>query len=86
MNIADATNQPRMHHQWYPDKLLVEAGYGPDTIRLLEKRGHTVDVQGSVATSLQTVAYREGLFRGASDPRRPDAAAVAPRPANANAD
>ncbi len=83
MNIADATHQPRMHHQWYPDQLRIEAGYGPDTIRLLEARGHEVSVRNTIATSLQTVAYKDGLFRGASDPRRPNAAAVAPRSGNA---
>jgi gamma-glutamyltranspeptidase/glutathione hydrolase len=86
MNIADATDQPRLHHQWYPDKLLLEAGFGPDTIRILRQRGHTVDVQGSVASSLQSVAFRDGLFRGASDPRRPNSAAVAPPPADASLD
>ena len=74
--IADATNKARMHHQWYPDVLQVEAGYGPDTIRLLRARGHEVKVTNTLYTSLQTVALRDGLIQGASDPRRPNAAAV----------
>jgi gamma-glutamyltranspeptidase/glutathione hydrolase len=78
MNIADASHQPRMHHQWFPDQLEVEIGFGVDTIQLLEERGHKVVVKGSTYTSLQTTAYRDGLFRGASDPRRPDAGAAAP--------
>jgi gamma-glutamyltranspeptidase/glutathione hydrolase len=81
MNIADASHQPRMHHQWYPDKLTIEVGFGVDTIRLLEERGHVVDVRGSTYTSLQSVAWKDGLFRGAADPRRPNSGAVAPRPA-----
>ena len=81
MNIATASHAPRMHHQWFPDKLVIETGFGPDTIRLLEERGHTVDVRGSSYTSLQSVAYKDGIFRGASDPRRPNAGAAAPRPA-----
>ena len=84
MNIADATDQPRMHHQWYPDTLVLEKGFGPDTIRILKERGHEVAVRGSVATSLQSVAVRDGLFRGASDPRRPNSAAVAPTPDASN--
>ena len=79
MNIADAAHRPRMHHQWYPDKLQVEVGFGVDTIGLLEQRGHEVAVMGSTYTSLQTVAVRDGLFRGASDPRRPNSGAAAPR-------
>ena len=81
MNIADATHRPRIHHQWFPDKLTIEVGFGVDTIRLLEERGHTLDVRGSLGTSLQSVAYKDGLFRGASDPRRPNSGAAAPRPA-----
>lgn len=79
MNIADATQRPRIHHQWFPDKLTIEVGFGVDTIRLLEERGHTVDVRGSSYTSLQSVAYKDGLFRGASDSRRPNSGAAAPR-------
>ncbi|MDH4124949.1 MAG: gamma-glutamyltransferase [Gammaproteobacteria bacterium] len=78
MGIAEASAVPRLHHQWYPDEVLVESGYGPDTIRMLEGRGHTVKTTGSINTSLQTVAYQDGKFLGASDPRRPDSAAVAP--------
>ena len=80
MNIAEAANRPRMHHQWWPDELLLEDGYSPDTIRLLEARGHNVKLVPSLGTSLQTVAMENGLFEGASDPRRPDAASVAPSP------
>ena len=82
MNIADAANQPRMHHQWLPDVLTLEKGYGPDTIQLLEAKGHTIRVTNSTATSAQTVAFKDGWFRGASDPRRPDAAAVSPHAVN----
>jgi gamma-glutamyltranspeptidase/glutathione hydrolase len=78
MNIADASHWPRMHHQWYPDQLIVETGFGTDTIRLLEQRGHEVVVKGSTGTSLQSVAFREGLYRGASDPRRPNSGAASP--------
>jgi gamma-glutamyltranspeptidase/glutathione hydrolase len=80
MNVADAVDQPRMHHQWLPDLLTVERGYGPDTIRLLRERGHDVRIVDSINTTLQAVAFRDGLFRGASDPRRPGAASVAPEP------
>ena len=78
MNIADAANWPRIHHQWFPDELEIETGLGVDTIRLLEARGHTVEIRGSTGTSLQSVSYRDGFFRGASDPRRPNAGAAAP--------
>jgi gamma-glutamyltranspeptidase/glutathione hydrolase len=79
MNFAEAAAAPRMHHQWYPDVLQLEAGFSPDTIKLLEQRGHTVQSSRSSMGSIQTVGYSDGVFRGASDPRRPNAGAVAPQ-------
>jgi gamma-glutamyltranspeptidase/glutathione hydrolase len=78
MNIAEATAAPRMHHQWYPDAIMIEPGISPDTVRLLEAKGHTVSSRGTMMGSLQTVAYHDGEFRGASDTRRPNAASIAP--------
>ncbi len=78
MNIASASAQPRMHHQWYPDVLLLEAGFSSDTIRILEQRGHEIRKNTRSMGSLQTVGLKEGVFRGASDPRRPNAGAFAP--------
>ena len=77
MNIGDAASVPRMHHQWYPDILKLESGFSVDTIRELERRGHTVNAAKAMG-SLQSVAYREGGFRGWSDPRRPSAGVAGP--------
>lgn len=76
LNIADATDEPRMHHQWYPDVLYLEPGFSPDTIRILRARGHTIEANSWTVGSLQSVARSGDLFFGASDPRRPSAAAV----------
>ena len=78
MNIAEAANAPRMHHQWYPDRLLLEPGFSPDTVKLLRERGHEVQIATHSSGSTQTVGYRDGIYRGASDTRRPNAGAVAP--------
>ncbi|MBY0502503.1 MAG: gamma-glutamyltransferase [Bryobacteraceae bacterium] len=43
MNIQDAVDQPRFHHQWQPDKLYTERGFSPDTLDLLRARGHNVE-------------------------------------------
>ncbi len=72
MNILDATNTRRIHHQWRPDKLRVEQGISPDTLRLLEKRGHRI-VEKNAMGSTQSVLRKNGIFYGASDPRRPGA-------------
>jgi gamma-glutamyltranspeptidase/glutathione hydrolase len=78
MNIAEAGAAPRMHHQWLPDVLQLESGFSPDTIDILEERGHEIAGTQWSMGSLQSVAYRDGVFRGASDPRRPNSASITP--------
>jgi len=78
MNIGDAAVAPRIHHQWYPEELLLESGISPDTIKLLRQKGHKINFtsNSSVMGSLQTVMSKDGQFYGYSDPRRPGAGAV----------
>lgn len=42
MNIGDATDHPRIHHQWLPDQIIYEPGLSEDTKRLLKAAGHTL--------------------------------------------
>ena len=78
MNIADAAVAPRIHHQWKPDVLEIEAGISPDTVSLLIDRGQKIKFSQRSAGmgSLQTVMWKDGTFFGFSDPRRPGAGAV----------
>lgn len=46
MNIQEAINAPRFHHQWMPDALRVEKSFSFDTAKLLEQMGHKVEWQG----------------------------------------
>ncbi len=47
LDIQQAVNAPRFHHQWEPDEIDIETvGISPDTIKLLEARGHKVRKQG----------------------------------------
>jgi gamma-glutamyltranspeptidase/glutathione hydrolase len=68
MNIQDAVNWPRFHHQWMPDDVRMEPGYSPDTVALLEQRGYTirrVAGQGECAA----IAFQDVWLEGAPDPR-----------------
>ncbi|MEA5509568.1 gamma-glutamyltransferase [Crocosphaera sp. UHCC 0190] len=69
MNIAEATNATRIHHQWFPDKILVERGLSVDTIKLLEAKRHIIENSFAMG-STQSIIYEKGQFYGASDPRR----------------
>ncbi|MGH6895905.1 MAG: gamma-glutamyltransferase [Geminicoccaceae bacterium] len=72
MNVAEATYAPRIHHQWLPDELRVEDGLSPDTIRLLEHKGHAVAVEDAMGATQSIMVTADGRF-GSSDPRRPGA-------------
>ncbi|HWR36202.1 MAG TPA: gamma-glutamyltransferase [Clostridia bacterium] len=41
LNIQEAVNAPRFHHQWMPDSVRIEnVGFSADTLTLLEGKGH----------------------------------------------
>ena len=46
MNLQEAVDAPRFHHQWMPDTIYLEKGFSPDTVKLLEGMGHKVTQQG----------------------------------------
>ena len=68
MNIQDAVNFPRFHHQWRPDKLNVEPGISPDTRALLESRGHMLEPIRSMG-EVSAIAIDGGWLEGAADAR-----------------
>ena len=45
LDIEEAVNAPRFHHQWLPDQILVEDRLSPDTMNLLRSKGHKLDVR-----------------------------------------
>ncbi len=78
MNIGVASSAPRMHHQWLPDVVQLESGFSPDTIRELQRRGHTVRGSSFTIGNVQSVSRRDNYFLGAADPRRPGGSSVGP--------
>ncbi|BCA37773.1 gamma-glutamyltransferase [Kluyvera ascorbata] len=72
MNVAEATNAPRFHHQWLPDELRVEKGFSPDTLKLLEAKGQKVAVKEAMGSTQSIMVDPDGTLYGASDPRSPD--------------
>lgn len=72
MNVAEATNAPRFHHQWLPDELRVEKGFSPDTLKLLEQKGQKVALKEAMGSTQSIMAGPDGELYGASDPRSVD--------------
>jgi len=78
MNVQEAIDAPRVHHQWLPDLLYYERnGFSPDTLDILRAWGHQVDEQDSWS-SVEAIMVREKgrVLEGGSDRRRPDGAAI----------
>ena len=73
MNMQQAVNAPRLHHQWLPDVVLVEPGLlTPEVQHRLEAMGHhfrTIKSWGAAEAIL--VNPESGLLEGANDRRRP---------------
>ena len=77
MNIQEAVNAPRFHHQWLPDAIRIEQdGVTAPTVAALERLGHTVSMRGGQgrANSIM-IDPVTGERLGAPDPRNEDAGA-----------
>ena len=80
MNVQEAVDAPRIHHQWLPDVTNAEQyALSPDTRRVLESMGYRFDISQPAnqvaaimvgAPSLEGTAIGRNRFYGANDPRR----------------
>src|SRR5262245_3853831 len=79
MNAQEAVDAPRFHHQWLPDRIDYEKyGFSPDTVKELERRGHTLRVGRGSQGVAQVIVYNVGedMLEGGTDRRASDGAAV----------
>lgn len=70
--LQAALDRPRLHHQWLPDRLDVEADtLSPETRAELERRGHKIEVKPptEVAKIHAVHLFPDGRMEAASDPR-----------------
>jgi gamma-glutamyltranspeptidase/glutathione hydrolase len=70
MNIQEAVNAPRYHHQWMPDQVRVEQAFPASEVAALEKMGHKVEHRERWGDA-ECIAIHPvtGERMGASDPR-----------------
>ncbi|MCX7604228.1 MAG: gamma-glutamyltransferase [Bryobacteraceae bacterium] len=66
MDIQQAVDQPRVHHQWMPDRLYHERGLSPDTLALLRQRGHELAEIYAVG-SVEAILVEEPRVRAVAD-------------------
>ena len=70
MNIQDAIDFPRIHHQWKPDQLDIERGISPDTIALLKKAGYSIeDANPVVIARVDAILLNDGWLQSGHDER-----------------
>ncbi|AFC86094.1 gamma-glutamyltransferase [Frateuria aurantia] len=72
MNVQQAVNAPRMHHQWYPDQVNVEPGLlTPQVQQQLEQAGYRFHTVNSWGADEAILVDPSGGLDGANDRRRP---------------
>ena len=70
MNIQDAVDAPRFHHQWKPDHLTMEKDFAPETYERLQSMGHKLDSSpGLVIARVEAILVQDGQLFGAADSR-----------------
>lgn len=69
LNLAEAVQAPRIHHQWLPDEVFAERGISPDTVAALQARGHRVRIGNTSGSANSIMIVHDGLA-GASDLRQ----------------
>jgi gamma-glutamyltranspeptidase/glutathione hydrolase len=69
MPVKEAVESPRLHHQWVPEDLYVEATLPPETKKSLERRGHTLRERGNIGI-VQAILAKGSKITGAADPRK----------------
>ena len=79
MNIQEAVDAPRVHHQWLPDTLLYEPhGLSTDVVQILQRIGYAVDGLRNPNAGLVEallIDRQTGWFYGGPDPREEGVAA-----------
>ena len=78
MNIAEAIESPRIHHQWLPDRTRFEDwGFSPDTKKIYEEMGHEIYEGGSSGRAMGIyIDWENHIIYGAADSRSYDGRAV----------
>jgi gamma-glutamyltranspeptidase/glutathione hydrolase len=70
MNVQDAIDFARIHHQWKPDFLEFENGVSPDTVALFKRMGYQVkESHPRVPARVEAIEAGDGWLQGGHDGR-----------------
>ena len=81
MDIGEAIEAGRIHHQWFPDQLKVEPnGFSTESLSILRAMGHRIQYSGTSNSQGRAMGIlidpRTKEFMGCADPRSADGAAI----------
>lgn len=69
MNVQQAVDFPRIHHQWMPDLLYMEpSGHAAETQQALKARGHELHF-GRGLGHVEAIELKQGVLTGGADSR-----------------
>ena len=77
MNMQEAVEAGRFHHQWKPDEILMEPGkFSPEVIRALEQMGYRINIgENRIIGKVDAILVRkDGKLEAGADPRGDDSA------------
>ncbi|MBS1802279.1 MAG: gamma-glutamyltransferase [Acidobacteria bacterium] len=71
LNVREAVDAPRFHHQYLPDVLYLEPGFSPQTKAQLSKMGYTIDQKDGQWSNGECIAIdpKSGDLLGGQDHR-----------------
>lgn len=70
MNVDQAVQFPRVHHQFSPNKLYVDKNrFSPEVLTALKERGHNIEEAASMGKAYAVRLRPDGILEGAFDAR-----------------
>lgn len=68
MNVGEAVSAPRIHHQWRPDRLMLEGGgFDGATLDQLRRLGHQIQQREGWGNANAIVVTPDYWLEGAAD-------------------
>lgn len=75
MDLVDAINKPKFHHQWFPDEVMIERDFLADTKKKLEAMGYKIRERSPIGRTEGIRILQNGIREAVADKRGDDSVA-----------